>query len=277
MPHGSFPVPAPPALATPEPDAAADAYPGDPAAAGPVLFISDLHLSPALPRTVDAFAQFIAVTAETAQAVYILGDLFEYWIGDDELATPWAIQQCALMRSLSQRGIALYIMHGNRDFLLGPRFAAAAGATLLRDPHLLEAFGRRIVLTHGDALCTLDLGYQRFRRLTRKPWVQRCFLNWPLAWRLALARKLRQRPLPAPTRNPAWDVTGTAVAGLFEASDTRTMIHGHTHLPARHLEGDTERWVLPDWDLDHGTARGGYLRLDATGLSVLPLAAASAA
>lgn len=238
----------------------------------PLLFISDLHLSPAIPHTVAAFAHFIEVTAATAQAVYILGDLFEYWIGDDELATPWAARQCALMRSLSARGIALYIMHGNRDFLLGARFAAAAGATLLSDPVVIEAFGGRFALTHGDALCTLDLRYQRFRRITRRRWVQRCFLSWPLAWRLALARKLRNRPMQVQTRNPMWDVTDDAVARLFAACDTRTMIHGHTHLPARHLQGNRERWVLPDWDLDHGATRGGYLQLDAEGLRVLPLA-----
>jgi len=175
------------------------------------------------------------------------------------------------MRSLSARGIALYIMHGNRDFLLGPRFAAAAGATLLSDPFVLEAFHHKLVLTHGDALCTLDLGYQRFRRITRQRWIQRCFLSCPLAWRLALARKLRQRPMQVQTRNPMWDVTADAVAQLFEDSHTHTMIHGHTHLPARHLQGNNQRWVLPDWDLDHGAARGGYLQLDATGLRALPL------
>jgi len=245
----------------------------------PLLFISDLHLSPAIPRTVAAFTHFIEVTAANAQAVYILGDLFEYWIGDDELGsprkkqltTPWALQQCELMRSLSARGIPLYIMHGNRDFLLGKRFAAAAGATLLTDPYRLEAFGRRLVLTHGDALCTLDLRYQRFRRITRQRWIQGFFLSWPLTWRLALARKLRNRPMQVQTRNPLWDVTDTAVAQLFDASHTHTMIHGHTHLPARHLQGNSERWVLPDWDLDHGAARGGYLQLDAAGLRVLPL------
>ena len=237
----------------------------------PLLFISDLHLSPAIPHTVAAFTHFIEVTAVSAQAVYILGDLFEYWIGDDELVTPWVTKQCELMRSLSARGIALYIMHGNRDFLLGPRFAAAAGATLLSDPFVLEAFHHKLVLTHGDALCTLDLGYQRFRRITRQRWIQRCFLSCPLAWRLALARKLRQRPMQVQTRNPMWDVTADAVAQLFEDSHTHTMIHGHTHLPARHLQGNNQRWVLPDWDLDQGAARGGYLQLDATGLRALPL------
>jgi len=268
-----------PASATPSPNAipAARSRTAPVTDVRPLLFISDLHLSPAIPQTVAAFAHFIEVTAATAQAVYILGDLFEYWVGDDELDTPWAAKQCELMRSLSARGIALYVMHGNRDFLLGARFATAAGATLLSDPFVLQAFEQRLVLTHGDALCTLDQGYQRFRRITRRRWVQACFLSWPLAWRLALARKLRKRPMQAQapmqtqTRNPMWDVTADAVTHLFDSSYTRTMIHGHTHLPAHHLQGPNQRWVLPDWDLDHGAARGGYLQLDATGLRARPL------
>lgn len=246
------------------------AQPGD---TRPVLFISDLHLSAAIPRTVAAFTHFIETVARDARALFILGDLFEYWIGDDELASPWTATQCALMRGLTERGVELYVMRGNRDFLLGPRFAKAAGATLLDDPCTIEVFGKRIVLTHGDALCTLDAGYQRFRRWTRRRWVQRTFLAWPLAWRLALARKLRQRPMQIPSYNPAWDVTADAVAALFAASGCAALIHGHTHRPARHLEAAGERWVLPDWDLDHGIARGGYLQVDAGGIRALALPA----
>ncbi len=257
-----------PALPTPPLARQFATQPGD---ARPVLFISDLHLSPAIPRTVAAFAHFIETVARDARALFILGDLFEYWIGDDELASPWAAAQCALMRSLGEHGVELYVMHGNRDFLLGPHFAAAAGATLLSDPCMIDVFGQRIALTHGDALCTLDAGYQRFRRWTRRRWIQRGFLAWPLAWRLALARKLRQRPMQARPYNPAWDVTAEAVGGLFAASGCAALIHGHTHRPARHLEEAGERWVLPDWDLDHGVARGGYLRVDPDGISVWAL------
>ena len=244
----------------------------------PILFISDLHLSVALPHTVAAFEHFIRVTAASAQAVYILGDLFEYWIGDDELSTPFAARMCTMMHSLSERGITLYVMHGNRDFLLGPRFARAAGAVLLPDPFPLQAFGQRLVLAHGDALCTLDLPYQRFRRVTRNRWVQRAFLGAPLTWRMALARHLRQRssmramgstqPSPA-TATPLWDVTTEAVSALLSDGRAATLIHGHTHRPAHHLF--PERWVLPDWELDRVPPRGGYLRLDANGLEVQPL------
>ena len=244
----------------------------------PILFISDLHLSVALPHTVAAFEHFIRVTAASAQAVYILGDLFEYWIGDDELGTPFAALMCALMRSLGERGIALYVMHGNRDFLLGPRFARAAGAVLLHDPHTLQAFGQRLVLAHGDALCTLDLRYQSFRRATRNRWVQRVFLSAPLNWRIALAQHLRQRSSmramgaaqPAPSAaTPLWDVTTEAVSAALSEGHAATLIHGHTHRPAHHPFPD--RWVLPDWELDRVPPRGGYLRLDANGLEVQPL------
>jgi UDP-2,3-diacylglucosamine hydrolase len=244
------------------------------ATARPFFFISDLHLSPALPLTVAAFEHFIGVTAAPAQAVYILGDLFEYWVGDDELSTAFAARMCALLRSLGERGIALHIMRGNRDFLLGTGFAHAAGATLLDDSCLVQAFGQRIVLAHGDSLCTLDHAYQNFRRLTRNRAVQAVFLAAPLPWRLALARHLRRRsamrPAYAPQApNPRWDVTTAAVDSLLQQWHADTLIHGHTHRPAHHRA--PERWVLPDWELDHGAPRGGYLRLDAQGLRMCAL------
>jgi UDP-2,3-diacylglucosamine hydrolase len=246
----------------------------------PILLISDLHLSAALPETAAVFERFIGSTAATAQALYILGDLFEYWVGDDELeqsATPFVAHICRLLHSLSERGIALYVMPGNRDFLLGPRFARAAGASMLPDPFILHAFGQRIVLAHGDALCTLDRTYQRFRRIARQPAVQRLFLQLPLRWRLTLARALRRRSssnalhsTPANyADNPVQDVTRDAVMRLLDDNQAMTLIHGHTHRPAHHLE--PERWVLPDWEFDHGPPRGGYLQLDEQGLHALSL------
>jgi UDP-2,3-diacylglucosamine hydrolase len=244
----------------------------------PLLFISDLHLSSAIPRTVTGFERFITHTANGAGAVYILGDLFEYWIGDDMLATPFAQHIASTLRSLSQRGIALYLMQGNRDFLLGRRFAEAAGGTLLPDPFVLEAFGRSIVLAHGDALCTADAAYQRFRRISHSRAGRCFFLSWPLRWRLGLAERMRTKSQTTWTseRMAIADVTTEAVTGLFRSSGTVTMIHGHTHLPATHhqkVDGmpPTERWVIPDWDLDHGKPRGGYLKLDLNGIVALPL------
>ena len=248
---------------------------GAAAAARPLLFISDLHLSPSLPRTVAAFEAFVANPPCNAQALYVIGDLFEYWIGDGMLETPFARHVAALLRSLGERGIALYVMHGNRDFLLGPRFARAAGATLLAEPFVLHAFGQKFAVAHGDALCTDDRAYQRFRRVVRHPLTQRFFLWWPLRWRLALAERLRRRSrAAAPRRMTAGaDVTQTAVDALVASTAAATLIHGHTHLPARHVDAaGRTRWVLPDWELDGAQPpRGGYLVLDADGVRVLPL------
>ncbi|MBS6361898.1 UDP-2,3-diacylglucosamine diphosphatase [Burkholderia sp.] len=243
-------------------------------AARPFLFLSDLHLSEAIPKTVAAFEHFVQYTADSADSVFILGDLFEYWIGDDILdADPFAKRMAGLLRTLPERGIALYVMHGNRDFLLGKRFMKAAGATLLPDPALIMAFGQRIVLAHGDAQCTADRGYQRFRCIARNRAAQWLFLACPFRWRRALAERMRANSEAGRTRphSPIYDVTREGVAALFKRSRASVMIHGHTHRPARHLEPDGVRWVLPDWDLDHGTPRGGYLRVDAEGIHALPL------
>src|SRR5258708_37788938 len=156
-------------------------------AARQLFFIYDLHLSDAIPHTVAAFEHFIEVTANDADSVFILGDLFEFWVGDDVLdasvAGPraaFARRMTALMHTLSERGIALYVMHGNRDFLLGKRFMRAAGALPLPDPFVITAFGTRIVIAHGDALCTADPAYQRFRRFARNGLAQQVFLSLPL-------------------------------------------------------------------------------------------------
>jgi UDP-2,3-diacylglucosamine hydrolase len=239
----------------------------------PLLFISDLHLSPAIPNTVAAFERFISVTAAQADAVYILGDLFEYWIGDDMLATPFAQQVARTLHTLSERGIALYLMQGNRDFLLGTRFAKAAGATLLPDPFVFDAFGQRVVLAHGDALCTADIGYQRFRRVSHSAAGRCFFLSWPLKWRLALAERMRNKSQTTwtPERMAVADVTQDGVSDLLRSSRASILIHGHTHRPAVHRQSvngrATERWVIPDWELDHGAPRGGYLVFDESGVS----------
>ncbi|MDH6151083.1 MULTISPECIES: UDP-2,3-diacylglucosamine diphosphatase [Paraburkholderia] len=244
-----------------------------PHAARPFFFLSDLHLSGAIPRTVAAFEHFIRVSAEAADSVFILGDLFEYWVGDDMLSEPFVAHIAALLHTLSERGIALYIMHGNRDFLLGKRFMKAAGAIWLPDPFVITAFGTRIALAHGDGLCTADRGYQLFRCFARNRLAQILFLAWPFRWRRKLAENMRSksehgRTRPVPIK---YDVTPQGVAALFRKSKTATIIHGHTHLPARHREPGGTRWVLPDWDLDHGERRGGYLKIDADGIRALPL------
>jgi UDP-2,3-diacylglucosamine hydrolase len=252
--------------------------------ARPLFFIGDLHLSEAIPKTVAAFEHFIEVTAAQADSVFILGDLFEFWIGDDILdasvegvRAAFARRMTKLLHTLTERGIALYVMHGNRDFLLGPRFMREAGAMLLPDPFVITAFGRRVVLAHGDALCTADRNYQRFRGFARNRFAQRLFLALPLQTRLGIGQRMRMNSRDARTggMSPKYDVTRQAVSELFIGSHTQTMIHGHTHRPAMHREIEGTRWVLPDWELDldasHGELRGGYLRVDADGVRALPL------
>jgi UDP-2,3-diacylglucosamine hydrolase len=244
-----------------------------PRAARPFFFLSDIHLSEAIPHTVAAFEHFVRVTAEQADSVFILGDLFEYWVGDDMLVEPFVARIASLLHTLSERGIALYIMHGNRDFLLGKRFMKAAGAIWLPDPFVITTFGIRVALAHGDGLCTADRGYQMFRCFARNRFAQRLFLASPFRWRQKLAENMRAKSEHGRSRpvSPKYDVTPKAVAALFKASKTATIIHGHTHLPARHREPGGTRWVLPDWDLDHGAHRGGYLRIDVDGIRALPL------
>ncbi|CAH2798433.1 MAG: UDP-2,3-diacylglucosamine diphosphatase (EC [uncultured Caballeronia sp.] len=245
-----------------------------------LFFISDLHLSEAIPQTVAAFEYFIEVTANEADSVFILGDLFEFWIGDDILDAPatdpraaFARRMARVMHTLSERGIGLYVMHGNRDFLLGPRFMKDVGAMLLPDPFVITAFGKHLVFAHGDGLCTADRMYQHFRAVARSRFAQRLFLGLPLNTRLGIGQRMRAKSEGARmTRTSAkYDVTKKAVSELFIGSRTHTLIHGHTHRPAMHREVEGVRWVLPDWELDTAPPRGGYLRLDENGLCAQPL------
>ncbi|RZT42531.1 UDP-2,3-diacylglucosamine diphosphatase [Cupriavidus agavae] len=245
----------------------------------PAWFISDLHLTPGMPRTLDAFGRVLDDAVQHARALFILGDFFEFWIGDEETATPFAADVAAALRRVAEAGVPVFLMHGNRDFLLGRRFAAAAGATLLPDPTVIDCAGRRVVLSHGDMLCTDDERYMRFRRWTRRRWVQRLFLLLPLPARLRIAQRLRadseagraRRPADAPP--PTYgDATPAAVEALLADSTAGTLVHGHTHRPARHVHGAGERWVLTDWDLDGRHPRAAVLQLDAAGFTVLPRA-----
>ncbi|WP_423197628.1 MULTISPECIES: UDP-2,3-diacylglucosamine diphosphatase [unclassified Cupriavidus] len=237
----------------------------------PAWFISDLHLTQDMPRTRAAFERVLDDAALQARALFILGDFFEFWVGDEEVDAPFARDIAAALRGLHARGVPVYLMHGNRDFLLGQRFAAAAGATLLPDPCVIVCAGRRVVLSHGDALCTDDARYNRFRHWTRKPWIQRLFLSLPLTTRLGVARKVRATSEAGRRRQITYgDATPAAVEALLDASATHTMIHGHTHRPARHRHGDRERWVLTDWDLDGDHPRAAVLQLDDAGFTVLP-------
>lgn len=227
------------------------------------LFISDLHLQAAHPRTAEAFLRFLAERATHAERLYLLGDIFEYWAGDDDLAEPFHQQVVAALRALHEAGTAVYWLAGNRDFLVGPGFAEAAGLCLLEEPQVLKVNGKRIALVHGDAQCTADLKYMAFRAQVRDPGWQQQFLGMPLAQRKAIIAGLREgsREAQAGKSYEIMDVTPSAVEALFDAADAAVIIHGHTHRPALHDTGGKLRYVLPDWELDAEPRRGGWIEL----------------
>jgi UDP-2,3-diacylglucosamine hydrolase len=228
----------------------------------PALFISDLHLTEERPAANEQFIGFLEGKARSADALYILGDFFEYWIGDDDLAQPFNAVIAGLLRDASQRGIRLYLMHGNRDFLIGERFCAATGARLLEDPTLAEIGGVQTLLMHGDTLCTDDLEYQAWRRTARSPAFQAEFLAKPIAERRRAILGMREKSRQVVQAKTAeiMDVNHDAVRQALRRHGVRRLIHGHTHRPGRHavdVDGQRcERWVLPDW-----YGRGGYIEV----------------
>lgn len=234
-----------------------------------VDFISDLHLQASEPATVAAWQNYLRTTP--ADALFILGDLFEVWVGDDALDEPGSFeaQACALLHAASQRH-ALYFMHGNRDFLIGKHFARCTGATLLHDPTVLVWHDQRLLLSHGDALCLDDVDYQRFRMEARSAGWQRNFLAQSLAQRRAQARGIRQQSEARKQSGaPYADVDGPAAVTWLNAARAQTLIHGHTHRPASHQLAPTQqRLVLSDWDATAQPPRLELLRLSIAGSSV---------
>jgi UDP-2,3-diacylglucosamine hydrolase len=237
------------------------------------LFISDLHLSASRPPSNRMFFAFLDDIAPHAAALYILGDLFEHWAGDDDLADPLNQSVVSALRRLHERGVAVYFMHGNRDFLIGAAFCQASGVVLLNDPTLLQLHGAATLLMHGDTLCTDDIAYQRFRAQVRDPAWQNAFLARPLAQRKTMIEALRSRSETAKQgkSEALMDVTQAAVESALREYDCARLIHGHTHRPAHHFHrvdaNPRERWVLTDW-----YERGGYLRCDADGCEAITLA-----
>jgi len=216
------------------------------------LFVSDLHLDAAHPEIGRQFEAFLASDARSAEALYILGDLFEAWLGDDD-PDPAARATVRALRGLTDSGVAVFVMHGNRDFLIGERFRRETGARLLADGTVVNLYGERVLLMHGDELCTDDVSYQRLRRIVRNPVVRAIFRIMTLGQRRALARKLRagSREHVGMTAPEIMDVNAAAVTQAFREAGVRTLIHGHTHRPAVHrLEIDgapAQRIVLGDW------------------------------
>lgn len=216
------------------------------------LFISDLHLHESRPAVTQAFYQFLDNRASGAEALYILGDFFDAWIGDDDDASLNA-EVAQHLRQLSDQGTGIYMMHGNRDFLLGENFAKTAGATLIADPTLIDLYGQPTLLMHGDTLCTLDTEYQAFRQQVRSPAWQQQILAQPLAARRALAAQIRaqSKSMNSMKAEDIMDVTPEEVVRVMRDAGVRQLIHGHTHRPARHplaIDGmAAERIVLGDW------------------------------
>ena len=232
----------------------------------PTLLLSDLHLAPERTAAVAAFHAFARGPAREAAAVYVMGDLFDAWIGDDQRREPFAQAIVKSLRGVSDAGVRLYIARGNRDFLLGDAFAQAAGATLLQDQTIVELGGTMTLLSHGDEFCTDDVGYQRYRALSRDPDHQRRLLRLPYRLRRWIAAWLRRGSRAATARKPEsiLDVNAAAIERTFRRLDVPRMIHGHTHRPARHrsiVDGTPrERLVLADWD-----DRGYFLEIDSNG------------
>jgi UDP-2,3-diacylglucosamine hydrolase len=231
------------------------------------LFISDLHLQESHPRTAEAFFRFLAERAAHARQLYLLGDIFEYWAGDDDLDTPFNRRVADALRALGEAGVEVFWIAGNRDFLVGAGFAQAAGLTLLAEPHVATIGGQRIVLVHGDAECTNDLKYMQFRAQVREKAWQQQFLAMPLAQRKAIIAGLREGSREAHTTKSyeMMDVAPEAVDALFAATGVDVIIHGHTHRPALHEQGGKRRYVLPDWELDAEPQRGGWIAVDQSG------------
>ena len=231
------------------------------------VFISDLHLTRDQPRTVQHFLRLAEEVGSRGRELVILGDLFEYWAGDEEAAEGIGATVSGALRSLTQRGTPVYVMHGNRDLLLGDGFAQATGAAFLADPCRTELGGAATLLAHGDAYCTLDTAYQAFRRRARNRLWQRVFLGCPLALRRAAIGQVRRVSEAGKQMMPAqiMDVTPEAIEQALRSAGVWRMIHGHTHRPDRHrfdLDGQSaERWVLPDWHFDTDPQRGGYLQV----------------
>lgn len=244
--------------------------PGVLQAASPALFISDLHLSEDEPATVDAFIDFLNGPAREAGSLFILGDLFEYWAGDDDIDSVLSRRICDALATLATRGMHIHYMTGNRDLLAGSGFATRAKVALLPDPSCVRIGDQVLLISHGDALCTDDVPYQRYRQQVRDPAWQAGFLAQPLSARKAFIESLRKQSETAKREKAMtiMDVNADAVAELLrQHSQSTCLIHGHTHRPAHHeilVDGRIcERWVLADW---HGEA--SWLAFDGKHFSV---------
>jgi UDP-2,3-diacylglucosamine hydrolase len=231
------------------------------------LFISDLHLSAMHPLSSERFQHFANHIDPQTEALYILGDLFEYWAGDDDLDDPFHRTITNTLHKLSAQGIKIYLMHGNRDFLMAEKLAHTCNAKLLNDPTMLDLYGTPTLISHGDTLCTDDEDYQAFRRQVRSPGWQQQFLAQSLSQRKAQIEQMRHLSEQEKRHKQMsiMDVNAGSVSALLREHGYPRLIHGHTHRPARHLHHldghNCERWVLGDWD-----TKANALRCDSSGI-----------
>lgn len=244
-------------------------------------FISDLHLAENTPRTFAVWAQHLSQTR--ADAVFILGDLFEVWVGDDMAELGFEARCAQVLREATRRRTIAF-MPGNRDFLVGDALLASCGVARLADPTVVIAFGQRLLVSHGDALCLADRAYQRYRSVVRHPSAQRAFAALPLAMRRVVGRALRTRSdgQQASTADVHVDVDLDAAVGWMKAAGAATLVHGHTHAPASHVIAPrVVRHVLSDWDLDGNEApraevlrwsADGFVRIEPEGGATVPAA-----
>ena len=236
------------------------------------LFIADLHLCVTRPDITKIFLDFMDTVAKQAESLYILGDLFEYWAGDDDLAQPLHRTVAEKLQEIRQQNVGLFFMHGNRDFLIAQKFADAANLTLIPDPTQIHLYGTDTLLMHGDTLCTEDTAYLKFRDMVRDDAWQHNFLAQPLQVRHQLIQAMRATSESQKSNKPPeiMDASETAVLSTFEKYAVTRIIHGHTHRPFRHdyeLNGKRcQRWVLPAW-----YEKGGYLHCDAEGCQLVTL------
>jgi UDP-2,3-diacylglucosamine hydrolase len=235
------------------------------------LFISDLHLAEDRPATTERFARFVAETVPAADALYVLGDLFEYWVGDDGLELAFPARVAGILRAAA-RAAPTFFMQGNRDFMVASRFCAETGVRMLPDPAVIDLYGERALLMHGDTLCTGDREYLAFRARVRNPAWQAAALARPIEERIAIAVGMRAKSEgeKGGKGEAIMDVAPEAVEEALAAAKCRLLIHGHTHRPARHehaVDGRTcVRWVLPDW-----YETGGYLEATPAGIRAIAL------
>ena len=234
----------------------------------PIYFIADLHLSESHPQLTALFQKFMQEKAVHAQAVYILGDLFDFWIGDDE-NSPLVQTIKQTIRGLTERGIACYFIHGNRDFLIGKTFARDTGMTLLPEYAVIDLFGTPTLLCHGDTLCTDDHSYQKFRRTVHQKWLQRLFLLLPLTLRLNIATKIRKQSKQDKQHKTAdiMDVNPAFTHETVQCFHTPLLIHGQTHRENIHRNADYTRIVLGDWRDNYAS----ILEVDAEGYRFIAL------